>query len=161
MSIYSSSFDPRHFADDEVTNIAFLEFITALLFGYPIELTSGSIFDCAALHNIWSDRYYRSFVRYSVKYAKHNISPFRFHFDSNRFPYAHELNIPLRLAHDYLSGRIKTASDGLAVGSDKFEFSVVTTDELENIRSDTNFEHLKDGNFGCLARIKNASLWNR
>jgi hypothetical protein len=30
MSIYSSAFDPRHFTDDRTTNIAFLEFITAL-----------------------------------------------------------------------------------------------------------------------------------
>jgi hypothetical protein len=156
MAIYSSAFDPRHFYDLDATNIAFVEFITALLFGHSVKIASGSLFDCIPLHNIWLS-FFDSFERNSDRYMEYGLLPLRIMIDEHKFPYRTETNIPLKIAHDYLSGRIVNI-DGYRpnLASDEFEFSVMDRNEIDVIRSKPSFDKLGGGVSECLSELRNS-----
>jgi hypothetical protein len=156
MAIYSSAFDPRHFYDMDAGNVAFLEFITALLFGHSVKIASGSLFDCMPLHNIWLN-FFDSFEKNSDRYIEYGLLPLKILIDEHKFPYRSESNIPLKIAHDYLSGRIVNV-DGYrpSLASDEFEFSVMDRGEIDVIRSKPSFEKLGEGACECLSELRNS-----
>lgn len=155
MALYSSSLDPRHYLDSEANNLAFIEFIVALMFGHSVKVSAGSLFDCLPLHNIWHS-YYPSFVKFSDYYAAHKIKPLTITIDQRRFPYGNENDIPYKIAHGYLSGEAANEDKkSINIPSGNFEFLVLGVDEIENARSNSRFLELKSGRIEALSNIRN------